>query len=65
MPEYNKKGKIQAPQFLDALLANHITDVDLILELSFRERQPQDSSVEYTLTESVKYWNHALDNIST
>ena len=63
LPEYNKQGKIDADHYLSRLIANDIKEVDLILELSFRERQPQDSSVISVLTQSVKYWQEALNKI--
>ena len=63
LPEYNKQGKINADQYLKALADNDISDVDLVLELSFKERQPQDSSVVHALTSSVKYWQEAMDKI--
>ena len=33
-----------------------IKNVDLILELSFKEREPWDSIIEDSLIESVQYW---------
>jgi len=60
LAEYNAKGKIQADKYLEALASCGVDDVDLILELSFRERQPQDSSVLRSLTESVDYWQKAI-----
>jgi hypothetical protein len=58
--EYNEKGKIIPQKVIDILKSHNIEDVDLILELSFRERQPIDSMVVEILTESVSYWkgNH-------
>lgn len=58
--EYNEKGKIIPQKVIDILKSHKIKDVDLILELSFRERQPIDSMVVEILTESVSYWkgNH-------
>lgn len=61
LPEYNKQGKIKADEYLSALKNNNVKDVDLILELSFKERQPQDSSVIHALSSSVKYWKEAMN----
>ena len=58
--EFNKSGKIQPKKVLDILKANKIKTVDLILELSFREREPWDSSIESSLIESVSYWRQYL-----
>jgi hypothetical protein len=42
---------------------NHkIIDVDLVLELSFRERQPIDSMVLEVLKESVDFWKGSITN---
>jgi len=54
--EYNKIGKIQPEKIISSLKKNNVTDVDLIFELSFRERQPTDSNVIPHLVESVDYW---------
>ena len=60
LPEYNKEGKIKADEYIAALKKHGVEDVDLILELSFKERQPQDSSVIHSLSESVKYWQESI-----
>ncbi len=39
-----------------------ISDCDFVLELSFREREPADSSVESALTQSVDYWRPFISN---
>lgn len=58
--EYNKEGKIKPKKILEILNRNNIKSVDLILELSFKEREPWDSSVEEALIESVNYWKKNL-----
>jgi len=58
--EYNKTGKIIPQKILNILKQNKISNVDLILELSFKEREPWDSSIESSLIESVKYWKKYL-----
>lgn len=59
--EFNKNGKIKPTKILEILEAKKIKDVDLILELSFREREPWDSSIESTLVESVNYWKKYIN----
>lgn len=60
--EYNKVGKIQADKIIGSLEKNDISDIDLILELSFRERQPTDNNVIPYLAESVNYWRPYIIN---
>lgn len=55
-PEFNKDGRINAKTFIAFLDRLGIRDCDLILELSFREREPTDSNVEGVLKQSVQYW---------
>ena len=55
-PERNKDGKIQADRFVRALEDAGLRDVTLILELSFREREPFDSRVVQDIKASVEYW---------
>ena len=54
--EHNREGKIKPTLILNILKAHKIKNVDLILELSFKEREPWDSIVEDSLIESVQYW---------
>ena len=54
--EYNKDGRINGRNFVEALEKLGIKDCDLVLELSFREREPTDSTVEDVLMQSVQYW---------
>jgi len=61
LPEYNDVGKIKAHEYIAALKKCHVSDVDLILELSFKERQPQDSSVIFALKSSVDYWMNEIN----
>ncbi len=58
--EYNKNGKIIPKKIIDILISKKIKDVDLILELSFKEREPWDSSIEKSLIDSVNYWKKDL-----
>jgi len=54
--EYNDLGNIQTKPVLDALEKGGCKEVEFILELSFKERQPFDSNVEYSLKNSVDFW---------
>lgn len=58
--EYNKNGKIIPKKIIDILISKRIQSVDLILELSFKEREPWDSSIEKSLIDSVNYWKKDL-----
>lgn len=63
LSKYNKKGQIQADQYLSALKNYNVEDIDLILEINFKEREPYDSSVVYSLKNSVSYWRDAIDRM--
>ena len=39
-----------------------IQNVDLLLEPSFREREPSDSTVVEVLKESIDFWRHTVKN---
>jgi len=60
--EHNKIGRIQPDKVIKTLLDNKNDEVDLILELSFREREPEDSSVIEVLKESVQFWRPFVVN---
>jgi len=56
---YNKDGRIQPEKVLEALDQGGESSSGaryLFFEMSFREREPADSSVVAALKESVKYW---------
>lgn len=60
---YNKIGRVTPARLLDALNANRREGTRmplLLLELSFREREPADSLVLAQLKESVKYWKTGM-----
>ncbi len=62
--EFNKNGKITPEKLLVTLSEAEVKDVDLILELSFKEREPTDSRVLSILQESVEYWRkHSKDRL--
>lgn len=56
IPEKNADGKITPGRFLSSLEKAGIKDVDLLLELSFREREPFESRVIDDIKASVEYW---------
>lgn len=58
--EHNKTGKIQADKVISTLKDAGAKDAELILELSFREREPTDSTVIPVLKESVAYWREQV-----
>ena len=54
--ENNKKGKIDAKKIIDILLNSNLKSMDLLLELSFKEREPFDDNVIKDVKESINYW---------
>lgn len=60
--EHNKCGRIVPQKVVDVLLEQGVEQVDLLLELSFRERQPTDSTVIEVLKESVTHWRSIVSN---
>ena len=57
---YNKEGKIVPKKLVDHLQKYGSDDTLLLLELSFREREPFESLVLPHLRESVEYWKPHL-----
>lgn len=55
--EYNQKGKVKPAEFVETLKkSNALEDILILLELSFKEREPVDENVLNYLKESVDYW---------
>ena len=54
--KYNKIGKIFPSKVINALKKNGCDETDLILELSFRERNPADKSALNDIKKSVNFW---------
>ncbi len=54
--EHNTKGKIVPERTIEALRKGGAEDVCMILELSFRERQPAELRMSRDLEESVQFW---------
>ena len=53
---HNKDGRIQPDRVIRTLKKVSKADTELILELSFRERQPMDRLAESYMKESSDYW---------
>ncbi len=54
---HNADGRIDPARVVDTLSEHGAPDdLELLLELSFREREPADSTVEEALAESVAFW---------
>lgn len=59
-PEHNAQGIITAPRVLQALARAGRPEYYLFLEISHRERWPDDTRVLPDLQASVKYWQEAI-----
>jgi hypothetical protein len=57
----NAHGRITPATLLPAIRRGGGTDNEICLELSFREREPLDSSVVEALAESVAFWASDVD----
>lgn len=58
--ECNEKGCIRPDEIIQTMHKSGYKDTDMILELSFREREPEDSTVVEVLKESVDYWRDVV-----
>lgn len=54
--KYNKKGKIFPDKVVNTLSRNGCYETDLILELSFRERNPTDKNALEDIKNSINFW---------
>ncbi|MBP0581290.1 aminotransferase [Labrys sp. LIt4] len=54
--EFNAKGRIQPEPLLAALAEGGAEDNEICLELSFKEREPNDRQVIPQIAESVAFW---------
>lgn len=59
--EYNAKGAIQPDALLAALADGGAENNEICLELSFKEREPNDRQVIPHIAESVAYWEPYID----
>lgn len=59
--EYNAKGRIQPAPLLAAFAEGGAVDNEICLELSFKEREPNDRQVIPQIAESVAFWAPHID----
>ena len=60
--EYNAKGRVQPAPLLAALAEGGAVDNEICLELSFKEREPNDRQVIAQIAESVAFWAPHIDS---
>jgi D-erythrulose 1-phosphate 3-epimerase len=58
---FNAKGRIQPEPLLAAFAAGGARDNEICLELSFKEREPNDREVVSQIAESVAFWAPHID----
>ncbi|MET0748424.1 MAG: TIM barrel protein [Rhizobium sp.] len=59
--EFNAKGRIQPEPLLAAFAEGGAKDNEICLELSFKEREPNDRQVIEQIAESVAFWAPHID----
>ncbi len=59
--EFNAKGRIQPEPLLKAFADGGAEDNEICLELSFKEREPNDRQVIPQIAESVAFWAPHID----
>lgn len=59
--EFNAKGRIQPEPLLKALAEGGAKDNEICLELSFKEREPNDRQVIAQIAESIAFWAPHID----
>lgn len=59
--EFNARGRIQPEPLLEAFRAGGGVDNEICLELSFKEREPNDREVIPQIAESVAFWAPHVD----
>jgi len=59
--EFNAKGRIQPQPLLAAFAEGGAKDNEICLELSFKEREPNDRQVIEQIAESVAFWAPHID----
>lgn len=60
--EFNAKGAIQPEPLLEAFAEGGAVDNEICLELSFKEREPNDRQVIAQIAESVAFWAPHIDS---
>lgn len=58
---FNAKGRIKPAPLLEAFAVGGATDNEICLELSFKEREPNDREVIPQIAESVAFWAAHID----
>ncbi len=59
--EFNARGRIQPAPLLEAFAQGGAVDNEICLELSFKEREPNDRQVISQIAESVAFWAPHID----
>ncbi|MFK0164033.1 sugar phosphate isomerase/epimerase family protein [Rhizobium sp. NPDC090279] len=59
--EFNAKGRIQPEPLLKAFAEGGAKDNEICLELSFKEREPNDRQVISQIAESIAFWAPHID----
>ena len=59
--EFNAKGRIQPEPLLKAFAEGGAKDNEICLELSFKEREPNDRQVVSQIAESIAFWAPHID----
>ncbi|GGB01338.1 aminotransferase [Brucella endophytica] len=59
--EFNAKGRIQPEPLLEAFRQGGAADNEICLELSFKEREPNDRLVIPQIAESIAFWAPYID----
>ncbi len=59
--EFNEKGVIQPEPLMAAFRKGGGTDNEICLELSFKEREPNDREVVPQIAESIEFWAPYID----
>ncbi|TNC63476.1 TIM barrel protein [Rubellimicrobium roseum] len=60
--QHNARGRVQPERLLTALAEGGARDNEICLELSWKEREPDDRRVVAELAESVAYWAPHIDS---
>lgn len=60
--EFNARGRIHPDPLLKALAEGGAVDNEICLELSFKEREPDDRQVVTQIAESVAFWAPHIDS---
>lgn len=58
--EHNRKGIIFPDKVINLINKSNKKNIELVLELSFKERQPTDKLASKHVKESFEYWNNFL-----